>query len=179
MIKRSISNFYDIELESGAHILIEKQHWDEIGHIKIDHYSWCVNSIYRHINKQDLLNIINKQIDILVENEFLRWSDDFAKNAIINLIAVLNYDNAIPAHSEWKDDIEFENKAIDVLKSILCDNFDYEINNIIHMVEDLIKESKNTNDTKYMQIYERILYELNECSFKEYTALKASINDRN
>ncbi|MDE7430305.1 MAG: hypothetical protein K2N34_00060, partial [Lachnospiraceae bacterium] len=173
------SEVFDVELTSGTHILIEKQHWDEIGHITIDHYSWCVNSIYRHVSKRDILNIINKQIEIVLENEFLRWDDEFAKKTIVDLLAVFNYDKEIPAHSEWKDDIEFENKAINVLRSILCDTSNSEISNIIHTVENLIKESKNTNDIKCTQIYERILYELNECSFKEFSALKASINDRN
>lgn len=173
------SEAYDVELTSGAHILIEKQQWDEIGHVTIDHSSWCVNSIFRHVSKQNIRNLINKQIEIVLENEFLRWDEEFAKKTIVDLLATFNYDKGIPAHSEWKDDIEFENKAINALKSIICDTSNSEISNIIHTVENLIKESKNANDVKCTQIYERILYELNECSFKEFSALKALIKDIN
>lgn len=145
----------------------------------IDHSSWCVNSIFRHVSKQNIRNLINKQIEIVLENEFLRWDEEFAKKTIVDLLATFNYDKGIPAHSEWKDDIEFENKAINALKSIICDTSNSEISNIIHTVENLIKESKNANDVKCTQIYERILYELNECSFKEFSALKALIKDIN
>lgn len=143
-----------------------------IDRIKIDHYSWPENSIYRYLTKEVINNEIMRQVEIVVENEFLRWDDEYSKCFMIEGLSLIRRDKDLPISDAWEDIHTFESVAIKSLQEIIKDHSDMEITDIIYNVECQLQEAKKLNKIQLMQIYERILYELNECSLREFYELK-------
>ena len=81
-------------------------------------------------------------------------------------------DKNIPSSDAWEDVHAFENNAIMSLRSLIQDNSDLEITDLVRNVNFLLQEAKTQEDIRLAQIYERIIHELNECSLREFNDLK-------
>lgn len=151
-------------------------HWKKIVDcIKIDHYSWHEDSPFRYLDKKLLIEDFMRKAAIAVENEFLHWDSEYAKKATIGNLGMIRNDENIPPHTDWDDDSAFDNVAIDTLKALIRENETSEITDILRKAERLLQEFNQKGDTRLAQICERILYELNECSLKEFYALKRAV----
>lgn len=143
--------------------------------IKIDHYSWSKYSIYRYFEKEFINKHLIREVEIAVENEFLRWDSATAKKFVINGLGWMRIDGNIPVHNAYKDTREFENLAIEILKSLIQKNYDMGIIDILHMAKHLLQTAEQENNVSAKQIYERIVYELSNCSLTEFDDLKNEI----
>lgn len=143
--------------------------------LKIDHYSWPEDSIYRYFEKEFINNRLIREAEIAVENEFLRWNDEASKRFMIEGLGLIHLDRNIPSSKAWGDVHTFERAAIGYLQSLIRDNLDSNIVNIVNKAELHLQEARNKDDIRLTQIYERILYELNECSLREFNELKKTI----
>ncbi len=153
-------------------------HWKKIVDcVKIDHYSWHEDSPFRYLDKKLLNKEFMKWVTIAVENEFLHWDSEYAKNAMIRGLGMVRNDEIIPPHAAWEDDSAFDDAAIEALKSLVRENESLEITDIVRKAEQNLQNANSKGDTRLAQIYERILYELNECSLKEFYALKSVVAD--
>lgn len=144
----------------------------QIDKIKIDHYSWSDNSLYRYFDKQLINMRLIRQVEIAVENEFLRWDDDYSKQIMIEGLGLIRCDRNIPSNDAWEDTNAFENAAIKSLQSLIQENDDLDILGAVRKSEYQLQEAKKREEVRLAQIYERILYELNECSLREFNELK-------
>lgn len=143
--------------------------------IKIDHYSWPEDSIYRYFEKEFINKHLIKEVEIAVENEFLRWDSATAKKFVIDGLRWMRIDGNIPVHDACCDSHNFENLAIKTLKSLVQRYYDLEIIDILYKAKHLLQTAKQEENVLLKQIYERIIYELNECSLKEFAELKYAV----
>ena len=111
-------------------------------------------------------------MEIAVENEFLRWDDDYSKQIMIEGLGLMRCDKNIPSSDAWENVRTFETVAIKSLQSLIQENGDLDIVDAVCKVGCQLKEAKKRGDVQFAQIYERILYELNECSMREFNELK-------
>ncbi len=143
-----------------------------VNQIKIDHYSWSEKSIYRYYDKQLINRRLIRQVEIAVENEFLKWDNEESKRFMIDGLSLMRCDRNIPSSDAWEDANALENAAIKSLQSLIQENVDLDIMSAVCEVECQLQEAKTQEDIRLVQIYERILYELNECSMREFNELK-------
>lgn len=168
-------NILSVNVTDEVNLIVDKNEWDEVGKIKIDHYSWDKDSIYRHFNKKYINNKIIEQITVIAENEFLRWTDEYAKNSIMQLIKFIHFDSNIPEHPAWEDDTTFEKIALQLLIEILKSDKYLNLIEASNKTNLLKEEAERSGDAKKVQVYERIAYELKQCSLNEFTELKKAI----
>lgn len=168
-------NILLVEVKEGLTLPLNKADWDETGKIKIDHRTWAKESVYRHIDSETLNEIIVGYIFVCAENEFLRWSDEDAKKAIERALSIMRYSESIPAHTEWTDNAESEEYALSRLIEIINSDENLNILEVLKRTEVLKTEAELSANKKRVQVYERIIYELTECSLKEFESLKAEI----
>lgn len=140
--------------------------------IKIHHYSWLENSVYRYYDKAYVNNEIENSILILIENEFFKWDEKYIKDALRKSIKIVPYDGELPSCSEWEDKSEFEQKALEALLQIVKSETILNIVEALNAVQKKLCQAKLFENKKDVQIYERLKYELTECSIKEFEALK-------
>lgn len=143
--------------------------------IKIDHYSWPEDSIYRYFEKELINKHLIKEVEIAVENEFLRWDNAAPKKFVVNGLGWMRIDGNIPVHDACCDSHKFENLAIETLRALVQRNSDLDIIDVLHKAKHLLQTAKEEDDILLKQIYERIIYELNECSLKEFSELKRAV----
>lgn len=143
--------------------------------IKLDHYSWPEDSPYRNYEKEYVNSTIENTIETLIENEFFRWDTEYSKKALRKLIKTVRYDGNLPSCSEWENVVEFERLALyELVKIVKCK----EISSVVDALDEVKKklcEAKLFEDAKNEQLYERLHYELTECSIKEFEALKREV----
>lgn len=154
-------------------------YWNKIEDcVKIEHYSWHEESPFRYLDKQFLNEHLMRSVEIAVENEFLSWDNEASKRFMIKCFGMMRYDENIPPHTAWTDDAAFKKAAIETLKTLIRENESSEIIDIVRKAEQHLVNAGQKGDVLLAQIYERILYELNECSLKEFNALKRNVFER-
>lgn len=169
------NDFLLVEVKEGLTLPLNKADWNETGKIKIDHRSWVKGSVYGHIDAEKLNEVLVGYIFMCAENEFLRWSDEDAKKAIERALSIMRYSESIPAHTEWADNAEFEEFALSRLIEIIKSDENLNILEVLQRAEALNTEAELSENKKLVQIYERIIYELTECSLKDFESLKEEI----
>lgn len=147
--------------------------------IKLDHYSWSENSVYRFYEKEFVNKEIEDTICMLVKNELFRSDMDFCKRSLRLLIKNLHYEDKLPSCSEWEDKNELERKALEILVKLLKNSKDANILQVLDFVRNKLREAKLFENKKDAQLYERIKYELTECTLKEFESLKKAVADKN
>lgn len=148
-----------------------------INQIKIDHYSWSDNSVYRYFEKELINKHLIRQVEIAIENEFIRWDDEYSKQMIIEGLGLMRCDKNIPSCDAWEDVHTFESVAIKSLKAFIKNNKDLDIIGVVHKAESQLIGANIQGNIQKVQICERILYELNESSLREFAELKKATLD--
>ena len=146
--------------------------------VKLNHYSWNEESPYRYYEKEYVNQKIEDAIQIIVENEFFRRETEYSKKTLCKLIKTVRYDNDLPSCSEWENVAEFESIALFELVKIVKNIVYASLVDALKEVQKKLREAKLFENKKDIQIYERLQYELTECSIKEFEALKIEISSR-
>lgn len=143
--------------------------------LKIDHYSWTKDFVYRYFDKEYINGEIEREIKLLMGNEALCVDSDCLQKVLLKLMKSVPYDGNIPSYSEWDDKKKFEQKALETLVKIVAAPDVSTIADALNEVQKKLREAKLFEDKKCAQIYERLYYELTECSVKEFNALKREV----
>ena len=173
-------NIYFPKVEEHTAVKIAEEFMDTIfdiklkcNKIKLNHYSWTEESPYRNYEKEYVNQTIENTKQILIENEFFRWDTEYSIKAIRKLIKIVRYDDNLPSNSEWDDKGEFERLALFELVKIVKSAWIVNVEDALKEVQKKLREAKLFENKRNTQIYERLQYELRECSIKEFEALKS------
>ena len=147
--------------------------------IKLDHYSWSESSVYRFYDKEFVNKEIEDAMGFMINNPLFNWDMEPAKKAIRKLLKIVHYDDNLPSWSEWKDKNEFEREALGNLVGLLKNSKTANILQVLDFVQNKLREAKLFENKKDAQLYERIKYELTECTLKEFEDLKKAVSDKN
>lgn len=177
-LKKRLERDFDVRNNGGAmDILFSGKAKNNT--IKIDHYSWSEHSAYRFFDKEYVNEEIERSMESLIENELFRWDADYSKKALRKLIGLVHYDAELPSCSEWEDKKQFEQKALETLVKIVKSTGVLNVDDALNEVQKKLREAKLFENKKDIQVYERLEYELTECSVKEFNALKQELTEKN
>ncbi|MDE6442773.1 MAG: hypothetical protein K2L12_08500 [Clostridia bacterium] len=147
--------------------------------IKLDHYSWSESSVYRYYEKDFINKEIEDAMGFIINNPLFNWDMEPAKKAIRKLLKIVHYGDNLPSCSEWKDKKAFEREALENLVSLLKNSRNANILQVLDFVQNKLREAKLFENKKDAQLYERLKYELTECTLKEFEDLKKAVSNKN
>lgn len=135
--------------------------------IKIDHYSWPLNSPYRVYEKEEFNRCCIEKIEEMSEKG--TYLDDRALAAA--LVQGLYLDPSdLPEHPSW-DDEEFEKAALNALFEIIETDRQITQKAALKLARGKRTRAKAKKDAKRQEVYERIVFELVEARKDEFEYL--------